>query len=72
MNESSVHTALEVGWRRGLDDLIDSANAALGLLYGIAGPYGDALAFAEQRLARAETRTRQELVDALRTELLLD
>jgi hypothetical protein len=68
---ASVHTALEVGERRGLDDLIDSANAALGLLYGIAGRYGDALAFAEQRLARAETRPRQELVDALRTAAVL-
>jgi hypothetical protein len=29
----------------------NGANAALGLLYGIAGRYGDALAFAEQRLA---------------------
>ena len=53
---ASVHTALEVGERRGLDDLIDSANAALGVLYGIAGRYGDALTFAERRLARAETR----------------
>jgi hypothetical protein len=68
---ASVHTALEVGERRGLDDLIDSANTALGLLYGIAGRYGDALAFAEQRLARAETRPRQELVDALRTAAVL-
>ena len=68
---ASVHTALEVGERRGLDDLIDSANAALGLLYGIAGRYGDALAFAEQRLARAETRPRQELIDALRTAAVL-
>jgi len=68
---ASVHTALEVGERRGLDDLIDSANAALGLLYGIAGRYGDALALAEQRLARAETRPRQELIDALRTAAVL-
>jgi DNA-binding SARP family transcriptional activator/tetratricopeptide (TPR) repeat protein len=68
---ASVHTALEVGEKRGLDDLIDSANAALGVLYGIAGRYGDALAFAEQRLARAETRPRQELVDALRTAAVL-
>ena len=68
---ASVHTALEVGERRGLDDLIDSANAALGLLYGIAGRYSDALAFAERRLARAETRPRQELIDALRTAAVL-
>ena len=68
---ASVHTALEVGERRGLDDLITSANAALGVLYGIAGRYGDALAIAERRLARAETRSRQELVDALRTAAVL-
>jgi hypothetical protein len=68
---ASVHTALEVGERRGLDDLITSANAALGVLYGIAGRYGDALAVAERRLARAETRSRQELVDALRTAAVL-
>ena len=68
---ASVHTALEVGERRHLDDLIDSANAALGVLYGVAGRYGDALAVAEQRLARAETRPRQELVDALRTAAVL-
>ena len=68
---ASVHTALEVGERRRLDDLIDSANAALGVLYGVAGRYGDALAVAERRLARAETRPRQELVDALRTAAVL-
>ena len=68
---ASVHTALEVGERRGLDDLITSANAALGVLYGVAGRYGDALAVAERRLARAETRSRQELVDALRTAAVL-
>lgn len=68
---ASVHTALKVGERRDLDDLIDSANAALSVLYGVAGRYGDALAVAEQRLARAETRPRQELVDALRTAAVL-
>ena len=62
-----MRTALEVGERRGLDDLVTPANAALGVLYGIAGRYGYALAVAEPRLARAETRSRQELVDALRT-----
>src|SRR5579859_3103530 len=40
---ASVHTVLEIGNRKGLDDLIISANAALGVLYGIAGRYGDAL-----------------------------
>jgi hypothetical protein len=64
---TSVHTALEVGQRRGLDGLVTSATAALGVLYGIEGRYGDALAIAERCLARAETRSRQELVDALRT-----
>jgi DNA-binding SARP family transcriptional activator len=68
---ASVHTALKVGDRAGLDDLIDSANAALSILYGIAGRYGDALAVAERRLARAQTRPRQELVDALRTAAVL-
>jgi DNA-binding SARP family transcriptional activator len=68
---ASVHTVLEIGNRKGLDDLITSANAALGVLYGIAGRYGDALAVAERRLARAETRSRQELVDALRTAAVL-
>ena len=68
---ASVHTALEVGERRGLDDLITSATAALGVLYGIAGRYGDALAVAERRVARAGTRSRQELVDALRTAAVL-
>ena len=62
-----MRTALEVGERRGLDDLVTPANAVLGVLYGIAGRYGYALAVAEPRLARAETRSRQELVDALRT-----
>jgi hypothetical protein len=66
-----VHTALKVGERRGLDDLIDSANGALSVLYGVAGRYGDALTIAERRLARAETRPRQELVDALRTAAVL-
>jgi hypothetical protein len=55
----------------GLHDLIDSANAALSVLYGIAGRYSDALAVAQRRLARAETRPRQELVDALRTAAVL-
>jgi DNA-binding SARP family transcriptional activator len=68
---ASVHTALKVGDKAGLDDLIDSANAALSILYGIAGRYGDALAVAERRLARAQTRPRQELVDALRTAAVL-
>jgi tetratricopeptide (TPR) repeat protein len=68
---ASVHAALEVGQRRGLDGLVTSATAALGVLYGIAGRYGDALAVAERRLARAETRSRQELVDALRTAAVL-
>jgi DNA-binding SARP family transcriptional activator len=68
---ASVHTALKVGDRAGLDDLIDSANAALSILYGVAGRYGDALAVAERRLARAQTRPRQELVDALRTAAVL-
>jgi DNA-binding SARP family transcriptional activator len=68
---ASVHAALEVGQRRGLDGLVTSATAALGVLYGIAGRYGDALAVAELRLARAETRSRQELVDALRTAAVL-
>jgi len=68
---ASVHAALEVGQRRGLDGLVTSAAAALGVLYGIAGRYSDALAVAERRLARAETRSRQELVDALRTAAVL-
>jgi DNA-binding SARP family transcriptional activator/tetratricopeptide (TPR) repeat protein len=68
---ASVHAALEVGQRRGLDGLVTSATAALGVLYGIAGRYDDALAIAERRLARAETRSRQELVDALRTAAVL-
>jgi DNA-binding SARP family transcriptional activator/tetratricopeptide (TPR) repeat protein len=68
---ASVHTALKVGERKGLDDLIDSADAALSVLYGVAGRYDDALAIAERRLARAETRPRQELVDALRTAAIL-
>jgi hypothetical protein len=68
---ASVHAALEVGQRRGLDSLVTSATAALGVLYGIAGRYDDALAVAERRLARAETRSRQELVDALRTAAVL-
>src|SRR5262249_26333966 len=55
---ASVHTALEVGQRRGLDGLVTSATAVLGVLYGIAGRYGDAVAIAERRLARAETRSR--------------
>jgi hypothetical protein len=66
-----VHAALEVGQRRGLDGLVTSATAALGVLYGIAGRYGDALAVAERRLARAETSSQQELVDALRTAAVL-
>ncbi len=37
---ASVHAALEVGQRRGLDGLVTSATAALGVLYGIAGRYG--------------------------------
>src|SRR6185437_10696196 len=37
------------------------------VLYGIAGRCGYALAVAEPRHAGAETRSRQELVDALRT-----
>src|SRR5439155_125377 len=61
---ASVHTALKVGDKAGLDDLIDSANAALSILYGVAGRYGDALAVAERRLARAQTRPGQELGDA--------
>ena len=68
---ASVRTALKVGEKRGLDDLIDSANAALSVLYGVAGRYHDAVAAAERRLARAETRPRQELVDALRTAAVL-
>jgi hypothetical protein len=68
---ASVHAALEVGQRRGLDGLVTSATTALGVLYGIAGRYDDALAVAERRLARAETRSRQELVDALRTAAVL-
>ena len=68
---ASVHTVLEIGKRKGLDDLITSANAALGVLYGIAGRYDDALSVAERRLARAETRSRQELVEALRTAAVL-
>jgi hypothetical protein len=68
---ASVRTALKVGERRGLDDLIDSADAALSVLYGVAGRYQDAVAAAERRLARAETRPRQELVDALRTAAVL-
>lgn len=68
---ASVQTALELGERRGLDDLITSATAALCVLYGIASRYGDAVAVAERRLARAQTRSRQELVDALRTAAVL-
>ena len=68
---ASVHAALEVGQRRGLDGLVTSAAAALGVLYGIAGRYDDALAVTERRLARAGTRSRQELVDALRTAAVL-
>jgi hypothetical protein len=68
---AAVHAALEVGQKKGLDGLVTSATAALAVLYGIAGRYGDALAVAERRLARAETRSRPELVDALRTAAVL-
>jgi class 3 adenylate cyclase/tetratricopeptide (TPR) repeat protein len=69
---AAVHVALAVAEAHGLDDLVERANYSLGILYGIAGRYGEALQLAERQLERVEEiRTRQEAIDVMRSAAVL-
>jgi class 3 adenylate cyclase len=68
----AVRAALRVGETHGLEDLVTSANAALGILYGIGGRYRDALELAERRLHDlSDIQSRQERVEVVRTGAVL-